>query len=107
MARLGRQRQGPLHQSRRPVQQLIQRRIVQTLQHIDLAPRQQRPVQLERRVLGRGADQGHDPLLDEGQEAVLLGAVEAVDLVHEQQGLLPRSPAYPRRFERLLQVGDA
>jgi putative ATPase len=38
-----------------------------------LAPRQQRPVQLEARVLGRGADQGDDPFLDEGQEAVLLG----------------------------------
>ena len=106
VARLGRQRQGPLHQGRCSVQQLIQRGIVQTLQHIDLAARQQRPVQLERRVLGRSPDQGDDPLLDEGQEAVLLGAVEAVDLVHEQQGLLSGGPAHPCRLERFLQVSD-
>ncbi|MNR37144.1 hypothetical protein D3C85_1551370 [compost metagenome] len=36
LTRLGRQRQGSLHQGRRPIQQLIQRRVVQTLQHIDL-----------------------------------------------------------------------
>ncbi|MNE20275.1 hypothetical protein D3C80_1133850 [compost metagenome] len=107
LARFGRQRQRPLHQGRRPIQQLIQRRVVQTLQHIDLAARQQGAVQLEAGVLGRGADQGDDPLLDEGQEAVLLGAVEAVDLVHEQQGLLTRRTAHPRGLKRLFQVRHA
>ena len=53
-----------------------------------LAARQQRGVELEARILGRRADQGDRAVLDIRQEAVLLGAVEAVDLVHEQQGLL-------------------
>ncbi len=107
LTRFRRQRQGAVHQRRSPIQQLIQRRVIQTLQHIDLAARQQRPVQFEAGVLGRGADQGDDPLLDEGQETVLLGAVEAVDLVHEQQGLLARRATHPGRLERLLQIGDA
>ena len=46
-------------------------------------------------------------LLDERQEAVLLGAVEAVDLVDEQQGRLAGGAAAAGRLERLLQVGDA
>ena len=63
--------------------------VVQPFQHENLRPGQQGPVQLERRVLGGGADEGDDPLLNEGQETVLLGAVETMDLVHEQQGTLP------------------
>ncbi|MNV63484.1 hypothetical protein D3C71_1560800 [compost metagenome] len=38
VTRLGRQRQGPIHQGGGAIQQLIQRRVVQTLQHINLAP---------------------------------------------------------------------
>jgi hypothetical protein len=70
-------------------QQGFQRLLVQALEHEDLAARQQSAVQLERGVLGGGADQGDDPLLHERQETVLLGAVEAVDLVDEQQVLWP------------------
>ena len=40
LTRLGRERQGPLHMGLGPRQQLIQGRIVQPLQHIDLGPRQ-------------------------------------------------------------------
>ena len=38
----------------------------------------------ERRILGRGADQGDRPLLDIGEENILLGLVEAVNLIDEQ-----------------------
>jgi hypothetical protein len=48
--------------------------------------REQRGVELEGRVLGRGAHQDDVAALDVGQEGVLLGAVEAVDLVDEEQG---------------------
>ena len=88
-------------------QQRLQRFIVQPLQHIDLAARQQRPVELERRVLGGGAHQGDDPLLHERQKAVLLRAVEAVDLIDKQQGGLAGQSAHPGLLERLLQVRDA
>ena len=55
----------------------------------DLSARDQGPVELEARVLGRGPDQDHGPLLDVGQEGVLLRFVEAVDLVHEEDRALP------------------
>ena len=53
---------------------------------VDLTAREERRVHLEVRVLGRRADQGHEPLLDRRQERVLLGLVEAVDLVEEEDG---------------------
>src|SRR5256886_6140363 len=40
--------------------------------------------QLEARVLGRGADQRDDPVLDPGQERILLRPVEPVNLVAEE-----------------------
>ncbi len=89
------------------VQQGLQRRFVQTAQDIDLTTRQQGPVQFKRRIFGGGPHQGDDPLLDEGQEAVLLGAVEAVDFVDEQQGRLAGGAAHAGGLEGLLQVGDA
>ena len=61
--------------------------------------REQRAVQLERRVLGRGAHEHDVAGLDERQERVLLRAVEAVDLVHEEQRAaapaLARAPPPP------------
>ena len=65
-----------------------QRIVVEPAQHQHLAARQERGVQLEGRVLGGGADQRHRAVLDIGQEAVLLGAIEAMDLVDEQQRAL-------------------
>ena len=70
------------------VEQDGERGIVEPAQHQHLAARQQRGVELERRVLGRGADQRDRAVLDVRQEAVLLGAVEAMDLVDEQQRAL-------------------
>ena len=61
---------------------------------------EQRAVELEGRVLGGRADQHDRAVLDIGQEAVLLGAVEAVDLVDEQQRAAGRrrgACAPPRR----------
>src|SRR5437867_8469658 len=43
-----------------------------------------RAVHLERGVLGRGADEDDRPRLDVGEEGVLLGAVESMDLVDEE-----------------------
>ena len=48
------------------------------------AAREQRGVHLEVRVLGRRADQRHEPVLDRVQHRVLLRLVEAVDLVDEE-----------------------
>ena len=61
---------------------------VERLQLQDQRPRQQRCDHGERRVLGGGRDQQHDPVLDGGQQRVLLGLGEPVHLVDEQHGLL-------------------
>ena len=107
LARRRGQRQRPLHQRLGAVEQLAQRRAVEAVEDQHLAARQQGRVELERGIFGGGADQHHRAVLDIGQEAVLLGAVEAVDLVHEQQGLLADPDMLARLGEHLLQVGDA
>src|SRR5438046_5439324 len=71
-----------------------------------LAAREERGIQLEARVLGRRADERDRAVLDIRQEAVLLRAVEAVDLVHEQQGALAGAGGGARFGEYLFQVGD-
>ena len=58
--------------------------LAERAQHVDAAAREQRAVDLERGVLGGGADQHDGALLDVGEEGVLLRPVEAVDLVHEE-----------------------
>ena len=99
-ARLGVQRQGPALGRLGAADQLLHRGIVEPVQHEDLATREQGAVQLEGRVFGRGADEDHGAVLDIGQEAVLLGAVEAVDFVDEQQRPLPCRRAGPWRPRR-------
>lgn len=83
VARLGCQRKGTFHQRLGAVEQLGERLMVEPVQDQHLCAAQQRGVELERGVLRRGADQRDRPVLDIGQEAVLLGTVEAVDLVDE------------------------
>ena len=59
------------------------------LQHQHRGARQQRRDDLERRVLGGGPDQDDRAVLDVRQEGILLGLVEAVDLVDEQDRAAP------------------
>ena len=87
-------------------EQRFERRVVEPPQDEDLRPRQQRPVQLEGRVLGRRADQDHGAVLDIGQKSVLLRPVKAVDLIDEQQRAEPRLAAFSRRLEDFAQIGD-
>ncbi|MET8772118.1 hypothetical protein [Streptomyces sp. NPDC004658] len=61
---------------------------VEAFEDEDLGAGEEGAVEFEARVLRGGADQGDRAVLDVGEEAVLLGAVEAVDLVDEQQGAL-------------------
>ena len=63
--------------------------VAERLQHEHARAREQRRVHLERRVLGRRADQRDRAVLDVRQHRVLLRFVEAVDLVDEQHGALP------------------
>jgi hypothetical protein len=56
------------------------------LEHVHLRPREQRRVHLERRVLGRRADQDDVAGFDAWQKRILLCAIETMDLVDEQDG---------------------
>ena len=71
----------------------LQRSIVEAAQHQHLRARQQRAVQLERRVLCRRADENDGAVLHHRQERILLAAVEAMDLVDEEQRPLPHAAA--------------
>ena len=68
-----------------PHQQLAQVMGLQRLQAEQARAAHQRLVHLEERVLRGGADQGDGAVLDPRQQSVLLGGVEAVHLVDEQQ----------------------
>src|SRR5690606_32543224 len=72
-----------------------------------LAARQQRGIELETWVLGRGPDQHHGAVFHDRQEPVLLGPVEAVDLIDEEQRAMPAEALEPRLLEDLLEVGNA
>src|SRR6516165_7323203 len=80
--------------------------VIETAQHKDLGAGQQRANQLEGRVFGCGADQDYRAVFDNGQKGVLLSAVEAVDLVDEEQGALAHRPALLGRVEYLAQIGN-
>ncbi len=56
----------------------------QEVQRVDAGARQQRPDDLERRVLRRGADERDRAVFDVRQDDVLLRLVKAVDLVDEK-----------------------
>ena len=60
--------------------------LAERLQHIDAAAGEQRGDDLEGGILGGRADQPDGAALDVGQEGVLLGLVEAVNLIDEEDG---------------------
>ena len=67
------------------------------LQGVDAAAAEQGGVDLEGGILGGGADETDGAALDVGQEGVLLGLVEAVDLIDKEdsahaEGVLPFRP---------------
>ena len=85
----------------------FQRRCIQPVEDENLTARQQRRVELEGRGLGRRTDQNDRAVLDDGQKAILLGPVEAVDLVDEQQRATPGGAALARALEDLAKLGHA
>ena len=83
-----------------PVDELAERVGPELLEAEQARARQERSGEREEGVLGGGADQHEEAFLDVRKEGVLLGAVEAVDLVEEEDGalaVLPEPAAGPRR----------
>ena len=80
----------------------------QRLELEDARPRQEGRVHFEGGVLGGRADEDHRAVLDVGQDDILLRLVEAVHLVHEEDGAaLLHPPALAGVGDGLAQVGDA
>ena len=95
----------PADLGQRPPQQpgdVVLRELVQL---VDLGARDQGGVDLEVRVLGRRADQHHQALLDRGQQRVLLGLVEAVDLVQEEDRVAAGAAALAGAGDHLAHLG--
>ena len=74
-------------------------------QHIDTTSGQQGRYHLERRILSGGSDQPDGAVLDVGKNGVLLGFIESVYLVDEENCTLPgQLQAIPGFFHYLAQV---
>jgi hypothetical protein len=71
------------------------------------ATRQQGANDFERRVLGGGANENDGAAFDVRQEGVLLGLVEAVNFVHEEQGGPTGALALGGAFDYLFDLGQA
>ena len=76
------------------------------LEDVDLAAGEQRAVQLEAGVLGGRPDEGDGSPLDMGKKGVLLGPVEAVNLVAEQHRAPSHDPAGFGLLDDLPHPGD-
>ena len=100
--------QAALFVGQRPPQQRLDLVRRQRLELEDLAAADQCAIHREKRIARRRADQRDDAFLHVGQQCVLLGLVEAVNLVDEQQR--PRAPGgqfVTGRVEQLAQVFHA
>ena len=87
-----------------PAQEGEEIRLGERLEDEDPGPGQERPDDLEIGVFGGGADQGEQPLLHVGQQGVLLGLVEAVDFVDQQDGAAALLLPAPGLLHHLAQV---
>jgi len=108
--RVGRDGHGSVQPARigdRPLDDQPDVILTKRLQHEDPGTREERRDDLERRVLGRRADERDIALLDVRQHRVLLTLVEAVDLVDEQDGALAGGAAQlASLLDHATQIGD-
>ena len=81
--------------------------LAEPLQDEHLAAREQRPVDLEGRILRRRADEDDAAALDEREKRVLLRLVEAVDFVDEDNRLASEGTVFVRLVHHFLDFLDA
>ena len=77
------------------------------MEYQNLRPAQQCGIEFKRRVLRCCPDQRDRAILDKGQEAILLRAVEAVNFVNEQQSALASPAMIACSGEDFFQIGHA
>src|SRR5699024_12417398 len=88
-------------------EQLGQVLLGEALQHKDVAAGEKRAVYLKGRVLGGGADEDDAALLHKGEKGVLLGLVEAVNLVDKDDGALAVAAVVLRLLHHRADLLDA
>ena len=88
------------------IEQLAERRLVESPNDQHLGTAEDGGVEFKAGVLGCRADQRHRAILDDVEKAVLLSAIEAMDLVDEQQCLLPGPRSIAGFGKQLLQFGN-
>ena len=98
------ERQRSAEQVLRPGDEHHEGCLVEAFQDEDLAAGQQRAVELEAGVLGGGSNEDDRAVFDVREERVLLGTVESMDLVDEQERALPDLPALPSSLKDLPEV---
>ena len=81
--------------------------MVERLQDVDAGAGEQRRDDLEGRILGGRADQGDVSGFDVRQKSVLLGLVEAMHFVHENDGAPPGAPRVLGGGHHVLDFADA
>ena len=81
--------------------------LFQRVQDEHFAAGQQRAVYLKRGVFRRGADENNAALFHERQKSILLGFIEAVNLIHEQDGFPAEQAAFIRLFHDLPDLLDS
>ena len=80
----------------------------QRVQGEDPTAGEQRRVDFKRRVFGGRADESDGSVFHVGQNHILLGLVEAVDFIHEKDGLpLVQGLPFPGLCYRPTEIGDA
>ena len=99
--------QRPVFAGLRAIEQLAERCFVQPPDDEHLGAAENGSVQLETGVFGGGAHQCYRAVLDDAKEAILLGAIEAVDFIDKQQRFLPRTCRIAGFGEQLFQFGNA
>ena len=77
------------------------------IEHDHSRARQERRDHLERRILGRRADQRDEPALDVRQERVLLRSVPSMNLVDKKHRALAAFERAARVLDRVAQIGDS
>ena len=90
VARLGRERPVGHRHGQRSIEELTELFGLERFQYVDRRAREQRADDLERRVLGGGADERQQAPLHERQESILLRLVEAMHFVDEEDRVPPR-----------------
>ena len=88
-------------------EKLLERFRIEPLEHHDARAREKRRDQLEGGILRRGADKNNGAVFHDWKERVLLRAIEAMNLVDEEERTFPGLATSAGSVEHLFEIADA